>query len=372
MNFLIVSHAIHKGHRGEIYSYSPYVREMNLWLKYVDRCTVIAPSSESPVSKIEMAYKHSDFRLKGVSPIQFTSLATSLRSLIKIPYLFIILFQEMRQADHIHLRCPGNMGLLGCLVQVFFPKTPKTAKYAGNWDPQSKQPLSYRFQKWMLSNTFLTKNMQVLVYGDWPNQTKNIKPFFTATYKEQDRAPVTNRDYNGVLNFVFVGSLVEGKRPLLAIQIVEALHKKGHTVCLHLYGDGVLRQELIAYCNEKDLNSILKIHGNQTSETIKQALKQAHFTILASKSEGWPKALAEAMFFGVIPIATSISCIPSMLDYGNKGILILPNIIDAVAKIETTISNEDDLKRKSKNALKWSQQYTLDLFETEIKKLLTI
>jgi hypothetical protein len=27
---------------------------------------------------------------------------------------------------------------LGCIVSDFFPNKPKTAKYAGNWDPKSK------------------------------------------------------------------------------------------------------------------------------------------------------------------------------------------------------------------------------------------
>ena len=36
----------------------------------------------------------------------------------------------------------------------------------------------------ILSNTFLTKNMQVLVYGEWEGSSKNVKSFFTATYSE--------------------------------------------------------------------------------------------------------------------------------------------------------------------------------------------
>lgn len=91
----------------------------------------------------------------------------------------------MVQADYIHLRCPGNMGL-EALVQMLFPNKPKTAKYAGNWNPKSKQPWSYRLQKWILSYTFLTQNMQVLVYGEWSNQTKNSKLFFSDTYSEEE------------------------------------------------------------------------------------------------------------------------------------------------------------------------------------------
>ncbi|MGB6267467.1 MAG: glycosyltransferase family 4 protein, partial [Olleya sp.] len=199
---------------------------------------------------------------------------------------------------------------------------------------------------------------------------KNIKPFFTATFKNEDRVTIRERDYSADLDFIFVGSLVEGKRPLLAIKIIEELLCNGILCYLQLFGDGVLRTELQHYIDKNSLNNYVILHGNQTSETVKTALKSAHFTILASKSEGWPKALAEAMFFGVIPIATSISCVPDMLDHGKRGILIEPTIEDAVSKIKTALNDKSELNSKSKKALEWSQHYTLDLFEFEIKKLL--
>ncbi len=114
-------------------------------------------------------------------------------SLIKIPIIIITIFKSCKKADHIHLRCPGNIGLLGCFVQIFFPKKIKTAKYAGNWDPQSKQPVSYKIQKFLLKNTILTKNMQTLVYGKWKNQSKNIKPFFTASFSDSEIEPLIKK-----------------------------------------------------------------------------------------------------------------------------------------------------------------------------------
>ncbi|WAC01959.1 glycosyltransferase [Lacinutrix neustonica] len=276
----------------------------------------------------------------------------------------------MLWADHIHLRCPGNIGLLGCVLQVGFPNTPKTAKYAGNWDPGARQPLSYRIQKWLLSNTRLTKNMQVLVYGDWPNQTKNIKPFFTATYRTIEIESHRTRDYKGLLKFVFVGSLVIGKRPKLAIEIIEQLHKQGRKVALDLYGEGVLRPELEQYLEANNLNALVTLKGNQTKAVLKQAYKDAHFSILPSKSEGWPKAIAEAMFFGAIPIVTKISCLPFMLDGGTRGVLIEPELQEAVDKINQALENAETLKKMSEAALTWSQKYTLDTFEYEIATLL--
>lgn len=370
MRFLIISHAAHKVIGNQIYSYAPYVREMNLWLKYVDEVEIIAPKIEGEINAIDLKYVHSNLKLNSASAIQFTTLKYAVTSFFKLPIILFALFKSCYKADHIHLRCPGNMGLLGCFVQIFFPNKMKTAKYAGNWDPESKQPLSYRIQKSILSNIRLTHNMQVLVYGDWPAQSKNIKSFFTATYRNSEIETVTSRSYVSVLKFVFIGSLVIGKRPKLAIQIIEKLHKEGRSVSLELFGDGNLRPELEHYIQENNLNAIVALKGNQTKDVVKQALKTAHFSILPSKSEGWPKAIAEAMFFGVIPIVTKISCVPYMLGYGKRGILIEPKLDNAVKEIEEVIDNIKSLKMMSHEALQWSQDYTLDKFEHEIAKLI--
>lgn len=370
MKFLIISHAIHKVKSRKVYSYAPYVREMNLWLKYVDEVTIIAPKTETDLNKIEINYKHDNLELKVIPNIQFTNLKHVITSIFRLPILFISILNACRKADHIHLRCPGNIGLIGCFAQLFFPKKIKTAKYAGNWDPKAKQPKSYRLQKWILSNTNLTKNIQVLVYGDWKNQTRNIKSFFTATYRNSEKEQIIERDYSSILNFVFVGSLVSGKRPLLAIKIVEALSKRGRPVRLDLFGDGVLKEELKSYVIKYDLQKIITLHGNQTKEVVQGKLKASHFSILPSKSEGWPKAIAEAMFYGVIPVVTKISCVPYMLDKGNRGILIEPELNKAIAIIEKVIDKKGSLKKMGEKALLWSQGYTLDTFEEEIKKLL--
>ena len=44
--------------------------------------------------------------------------------------------------------------------------------------PKSKQPWTYKLQKWILSNTFLTRNMQVLVYGEWESELQKYKTLF--------------------------------------------------------------------------------------------------------------------------------------------------------------------------------------------------
>ncbi|WZL88456.1 glycosyltransferase [Salinimicrobium sp. 3283s] len=404
MRFSIFSHVEHIEREGRYYAYAPYVREMNIWLKHVEEVEVVGPAPRSPKGEFtgKELYRHKNFTLTRISSFHFLNLIGAVKAILKIPYILYKILGAMKRADHLHLRCPGNIGLLACICQIFFPSKPKSAKYAGNWDPEAKQPFSYRFQKWLLSNTFLTRNMQVLVYGEWPGQSKNVVPFFTASFSEQEKAEVPKKVFSEPFIFLFVGNLVEGKRPLEAIKLVEELNyrvregtdqeiRASHVrIKLELYGDGPERKKLETYVRENLLENFISFRGNRLLEDLKEAYQKAHFVILPSRSEGWPKAISEGMFFGCIPIATPVSCVPWMLDYGSRGVLLedLSQRLTAngqklnksvqraedrgqdVLKIAQLLADQEEMEKMSEESKKWSQHYTLERFEEAIKKVL--
>jgi glycosyltransferase involved in cell wall biosynthesis len=371
MTFTIITHVTHFTKDGNVYAYGPYVREMNIWGEQVGKLVIVAPVKKDGVSEIDLPYDHSRIRILRIPTISLTSFTEILRAMVVSPFIFFQIFRAMLPADHIHLRCPGNIGLMGCMVQVLFPKRSKTAKYAGNWDPKAKQPKSYRIQKWLLANTFWTKNMQALVYGEWSEQSINIKPFFTATYTESMIADIPQRSFLSPFKFLFVGTLSPGKRPLYGVKIVEVLQNKGIGVSLDLYGEGAEREALEAYIRDNELNETVVLHGNQSSEIVEKAYRNSDFLLLPSRSEGWPKAVAEAMFWGCVPLVTKVSCVPWMLGEGERGILLEADLNKDITQIVTAISNISRLGDMRKSAQKWSQQYTLDYFEAEMKMLLS-
>src|SRR5690606_5258950 len=139
--------------------------------KLKGKVEVVAPLLEEKEEITGLAYEHSPLSFTRVPAFDLLSPKGIIAALFKIPVMCFRMLKVMNRADHLHLRCPGNIGLLACILQVFFPGKRKTAKYAGNWDPEAKQPWTYKLQRWILSNTFLTRNMTVLVYGGWPGQT---------------------------------------------------------------------------------------------------------------------------------------------------------------------------------------------------------
>ena len=370
MRFAIISHTEHIKSDAEYLAYAPYVKEMNIWLKYVDEVKIVAPVIDAEPDFLKIPYQHENLQIEKIPGISLLGFKELVKTIFALPMIFLKIYKAMQWAEHIHLRCPGNIGLVACVVQIFFPKKPKTVKYAGNWDPDSEQPWSYKLQKWILSNTFLSKNVEVLVYGKWKNENKNIKAFFTASFAENEKHEKPKKSFSAPYKALFVGTLVKGKRPMFAVQLVEQLKAEGIDISLDLYGDGALRRKIETYLDRKNLRDFIRLKGNQPLDIVKEAYKEAHFLILASKSEGWPKAIAEAMFWGAIPIATNVSCIPWMLDDGKRGILIEPDLLSDSQKIKEFLNQPAKLEVISAQAQSWSRQYTTDRFEVEIKKLL--
>ncbi len=369
MKLLIISDAPILSNSGEKEAYAPYVKEMDIWMQHASDVSFVCPTKYDR-NLLTQAFQIQDFEVQSLRRLEFHSVLSALISFLTIPYQAILLWNTMRKADHIHLRCPGNLALLASIIQVTLPRKRKTAKYAGNWDPKSKQPLAYSIQKWILSNTSLTKNMQVLVYGEWPGMTKNIKPFFTASYYDNEKEPIIDREFEQPLKAIFVGTMGANKRPFETVQLIKSLRSSGLDITLEMYGDGAVVEDIKWYRKENGILNQIVIRGNQPGHVVKEAYKNADLLILLSKSEGWPKVVAEAMFWGVVPIVSSVSCVPWMIGNDKRGILIHDTEHIDVEYLRKQLTNKEALVQMSKEAVEWSRQYTMDTFAQEIKKLL--
>lgn len=358
------------------YMYGPYFKEMKIWAKHCNDIEFCCPIWTHDTKLLVDEIKDINYEKNPLHEFNITSLKNTIQA-FKIIFLnLIIIYRSMKTADHIHLRCPGNVGLLGCIVQILFPKKTKTAKYAGNWDPKAKQPWSYKLQKWILNNTFLTKNMQVLVYGEWEGSSKNIKPFFTATYTNVDADKAKMQPQKTLpknlnpIRFMFVGTLVEGKRPEYALELFTEVKKKYPHATLDFYGEGKLRANLEKNITNNNLETCVTLHGNQPKEVVEEAYKNNHFLILASKSEGWPKVVAEAMFWGCVPLSTNVSCVKQMMGDGKRGVTLKMDKQTDIQELTNIIAVPNKYSTMSSNGKEWSNTFTLDKFESEIQKLL--
>lgn len=370
IRFLIVSPVIHKRSGNRYAGYTPYVREMNLWLKYVDEVRIVAPVSKQAPDALEAYYQHDKLRLTAVPFLDFRTLWTALASAFKIPVVLYQLIAAMIWANHIHLRCPSNIGLLALVVQIFFPGKVKTVKYANNWDPSSSQSYSYRLQQNILRKGRLTRNATVLVYGDWHEKNPNIVPFFTASYSRANAVDTEIREISkdAPLKLIFVGTLTSNKRPLDCVKSLQLLREKGYDASLNMFGDGDQRSVLQSYIDENQLSSYVHIWGKQSPDKVETFFNRAHFLVFLSMTEGWPKVVAEAMWWGCLPITTNVSCVSQMLGGDSRGLIVEPEAARVADAISQLVANPQLYKAKCSEAMTWSRLYDLENFEREIIK----
>lgn len=369
MSFLVISHAPHFQKNGKIFSYGPLVKEMVLWEKCINRMLIFAPEVLPNDDSLNLPYQSPKTKLVSAPQIDFTSGLNRIKSLIWLPWIVFSMYLYMWKADHIHLRCPGNLALIGCFLQILFPWKKKTAKYAGNWDPASPQPITYKIQQWVVNNTWLSRNMTVMVYGTWPHSSKNVKPFFTASYFEREFEPFQKPEINQGVNLVFVGSLVPAKNPLTAIQVLDQLLHHNLKVNLVYCGEGSERSKIESFTKKHRLEEMVYLAGNVHPDVVKQVLIQSHFLIFLSDSEGWPKVVAEAMTWGCIPLTSPVSCVPEMVGYGERGILINNNPQLIALEILKLIQDPERLQNMQLQAHHWAKQFSLEKFGESLCKL---
>ena len=152
-------------------------------------------------------------------------------------------------------------------------------------------------------------------------------------------------------NLLFVGRLNVQKNVGC---LVEAVSLVKHPVILNIVGDGELKFEIRDLINNYKLNNVI-LHGNKFGEELIRMYQKAEIFLLASKSEGLPLVVLEAMAAGIPIIASDVIGNHEMVN--EVGILVNPPTAANFAKeIDTLIDNQklnrqlaSKGKRKAKN-----------------------
>jgi glycosyltransferase involved in cell wall biosynthesis len=146
------------------------------------------------------------------------------------------------------------------------------------------------------------------------------------------------------------------------------LRERGIAVELTLVGDGRFRPMYQEYAARRNLLQWVTFRGHlPAGEAIRRELDAADCFILASKSEGLPRAMIEAMARGLPCIGTRVGGIPELL---REDSLVDPNdpkgLWSAVLRL---LQNPDHYFEHSVNNLARAREYDLAVLGARRKKL---
>jgi glycosyltransferase involved in cell wall biosynthesis len=121
-------------------------------------------------------------------------------------------------------------------------------------------------------------------------------------------------DASRCMRLVTVGSLAQRYKGIdLLIRAVHQLNADGRQCSLTVIGEGGYRRELEQLA--ADLAAPVAFVGQVTRAEVLAALDRADVFVLASRTEGLPRALLEAMARGLPCVATQVGGIPELLDH---------------------------------------------------------
>lgn len=372
MRLLVISHTPHYEYQGVISGWGSTIRELDHLAGLFDELVHLAPLYTGRPPESSLPYSSKKIKFIPVKPAGGDGFKDKLSIFGAVPVWLKAMRHEINSADAIHIRCPAGISLIALFAQKLWGRgKPSWVKYAGNWKPSNKEFWSYRMQRFWLGHNF--HRGIVTVNGTWLHQPAHIITFNNPSFSQIEwfhaKQEAAEKDLSFPLKFVFVGRADEAKGVGRILEIAAQLLGKGIAFHLDVIGDGPNREIFEQAAVERGLSDQVSFLGWKNRLEINKYYKDAHFILLPSTSEGWPKVLSEAMAYGVVPLASDISSIPSILSNAKSGLAIPSNDINSF--VRTIISYVEDplkWKRESQNGVIAAESFTYEYYLNAVCK----
>jgi len=365
---VVISHTLHvKTKERTIVGWGPTVNEINFLADYWDEVVHVGCLGKDEGNSSLVPYSRANITFIAIPEFGGVRLIDKLNVFTQSFRILKTIKQTLQGASHVQIRVPMGIGIY---VLPYFLILPRKfylwVKYANNWQYVSKS-MGYRFQRWFLKRNYL--NCPVTINGKWSQQDSHLKSFENPciTQEQFKQGQEVIKDFSGQFTIVIAGRLESAKGMDLLLEIVDQLPKQRIYKFIFL-GDGPLKNQLIAAFKQAEINA--EFCGFVNQETVHLNLQKAHFLLLPSKSEGFPKVIAEAWNYACIPISTAVGSIPHYVKNEFNG-FILDNI--SSSSILNTISaalklDNNELNQISNKGKKESFKFTFDYYLSHLKE----
>jgi glycosyltransferase involved in cell wall biosynthesis len=118
------------------------------------------------------------------------------------------------------------------------------------------------------------------------------------------------------------GHLIHRKGIDLVIAAIRVAKDRGMMLQLVVAGDGPEHDNLMRQSREQGVSEQVRFLGNQSHRQVLSLMKSCLFFVLASRAEGMPLVIAEAMACGKAVVASNVDGVPEIVEDGTTGILV--------------------------------------------------
>jgi glycosyltransferase involved in cell wall biosynthesis len=371
VRLLVVSHCPHYRQDGTYFAYGPYAKEIEVWADLFSEIVIAAPYRSGSPPPESCRINRSNVRVAPQKEVGGVTWRQKVKIFAALPALIIGLTREMWNADAIHVRCPGNLGLLGALLAPLFSRY-LIAKYAGQWDGFPGEEWTIRLQRLILRSRWWRG--PVTVYGRSAQQSRHIIEFFSAMFSAEQlsraRTRATERRPGAPPTVAFTGRLTKAKNVDVLIKAVAALKSESIRLQTLIVGDGPERDRLKALAKVLTVEDLVVFTGGVVPERVPEFLERSDIFVLVSETEGWPKAIAEAMAFGLVCIGSDRGLVPAFLADG-RGLTVRPRDVTGLTQILRRVATSpDEYEEMRRRSSQWAQTYSLEHLSDALRTLI--
>ena len=371
LRLLVITSVIHYEWNDSLSAFAGYAREMDIWADLFSEVGIAAPVRRQPPPGDCMPFTRRNIRMLPQREVGGATFRAKANLLANVPAFIWSLMNLVRHYDAVHVRCPGNLGLLGILLAPLFSRR-IIAKYAGQWNSFRGEDLTARLQRQLLKSRFWTG--PVTVYGQWPKQPAHVIPFFTSvmTRERLQRAAEAARQERppGPLRVIFVGRLSAGKNIDTLIEALSSLRAQQIAFLCSIVGEGPELSRLQALARKLEISNFIRFTGGLDHDRVLEQMERSDVLVLASDSEGWPKAIAEGMAHGLICIGSDRGLIPEMLAEG-RGVIVPARDSGALAgALRRVAGDPQGFEVMRGRAAVWASQYSIEGLRGALAELL--
>lgn len=369
---LVVSDTAMMNENGQVLVFDPVLREMKVVEEMFDKIIWLGARTlhKKPSLKPINSSKVQPVVMPCVSRPGFINI---LYVLYAYPVFLLHILKHLKHATHVHTRGPSHPAYIMILISLWDKKRIYAHKYAGEWTDENI-PFTYKLQRNILKK-ILQPNIRITVSGKNETDYPNVHDFENPSMYEDELHKMNEagvgKDFTGSLKLLFVGNLMPSKGIIPLMQALQSNQLDDRFTEMHIVGGGKLIDEVKTLAkNVQNINVV--ITGHISREELNKLYAAAHFMILPSTSESFPKVVAEASAFGCIPVTTNLSAITKKITNGKNGFLMNNTSSGYILDTLNRIAGNKNLKQISTEAITMSKLFTYERFKSRMAEVYNI
>lgn len=278
-----------------------------------------------------------------------------------------LIWRAILEADAVHAPIPGDVGTFGILATLAQRK-PLFVRHCGDW--WRRDSLGRRAWPWLMETIAGGRNV-MLATGAYRTPPSRRNPVIHWTFATRLSAaeleacrPRQPRRPRPAPRLLVVGRQVAEKGTAIVIESLPLLLDRHPYLHLDVCGDGPALGQLKEQVVALGIQHCVTFHGHVPPGRVIELMHQADLLCLPSASEGFGKAVVEAMACGLPVIATAV---PSEL-IRDSGMLLPERTPQALAEaVLASLSDHERYAAMSANAASAAQPYSCENWRDQIR-----